>query len=42
MGWLGNTALGTGLEFNMYFKTQIALSHGEDHVVMTGGKAVFL
>lgn len=42
MGWLGNTALGTGLEFSMYFKIQIALSHGEVHVVMTRSKAVFL
>lgn len=40
-GYPGSAALWTGLEFNMYFKTQIALSHGEVHVVMTGSKAVF-
>lgn len=39
---LGNIALRAGLEFNMYFKIQIASSHGEVHVVMIERKSVFL
>lgn len=43
-GWrkLGSIALGTGMEFNMYFKIQIASSHGEVHVVMMESKSVFV
>lgn len=43
-GWrkLGSIAFGTRLEFNMYFKIQIASLHGEVHVVMMESKSVFL
>ena len=43
-GWrkLGSIALGSGMEFNMYFEIQIATSHGEGRVVMMESKSVFL
>lgn len=39
---LGSIVLETGIEFNMYFKIQIASPHGEVHVVMMESKSVFL
>lgn len=39
---LGSLVFGTGMEFNMYFKIQIASLHGEVHVVMMESKSVFL
>jgi hypothetical protein len=42
MGKAGYIALGTGMEFNMYFKIQIASSHGEAYVVMMENNCVFL
>lgn len=39
---LGSIVLGTGIEFNMYFKIQIASSRGEVHVAMMESKSVFL
>lgn len=39
---LGSIVLGTGIEFNMYFKIQIASSHGEVHIAMMESKSVFL
>lgn len=43
-GWRkpGSLALGIGMEFNVYFKIQIASSPGEVHVVMMESKSVFL
>lgn len=38
----GSIALGAGMKFYMYFKIQIASSHGEVHVVMMESKSVFL
>lgn len=39
---LGSIAFGAGMEFNMYFKIQIASSCGEVHVAMMESKSVFL
>lgn len=38
----GSIALGAGMKLYMYFKIQIASSHGEVHVVMMESKSVFL